>query len=273
MSAGEPVTAPLPLQADAAPVPRRRRRWPWVVLVAVILLAVVAAVVAELVARSIVPQRVRETVTAELGLPAGHPMDVGLGGGLLVPQLIAGRLDDLRIASDDVPLPSGEGVTADAEVRLNGVPLRDGATSGAGGAELRFDRDDLEVMLGSAGLPPALEGAELALAEPDVVLSHDVPLLGASIPIEISLAPGAADGDLTFEPTGASVGGAALSLDQLAAMAGTEVGPVPVCLADRLPAGLTLTDVAVDGQELVASLDIAPGTLGDPALLEPGTCG
>jgi hypothetical protein len=271
MDAGRPVIAAS--AGEAPPAPRRRRRWPWILLVVSIALAVAAAVVAEIVARQVVPQRVRETVIGELGLPPDQPLDVAVGGGLVLPQLIAGRLSDVRVASSDVPLPSGAGLVVDADVHLTGVPLREGVDGGPGTAELSLDAADLEGLLARAVLPDALAGASVALAEPDVVLSSRVPILGASIPIELSLAPGAAEGDLTFEPTGASVGGAALSLDQLAAMAGIETGPVPVCLADRIPSGLTLADLAVEGDALVATMDVDPAMMTDPSLLEPGRCG
>lgn len=264
------MTASAP--AFSAPARRRRRRWPWILLVVLVLLVVAAAVVAELVARQVVPQRVRETVVTELGLPRDQPLDVAVGG-LMLPQLIGGRLDDLRVSGSDVPLPSGEGLAVDADVHLTGVPLREGVAGGPGTAELRMDAADLEGLMSQAVLPDALAGATVALAEPDVVLSNRIPVLGASIPVEVALRPGASDGDLTFEPSGASVAGVDLSLDQLAAMAGIETGPVPVCLADRIPSGLTLTDVAVEGDALVARLDVAADMMTDESLLEPGTCG
>ncbi|WP_460789805.1 LmeA family phospholipid-binding protein [Microbacterium lacusdiani] len=261
--------------ASPAPAPRRRRRrWPWVLAATLVLLAVAAVVVAEGVARSIVPERVRETVVAQLGLPEDQPLDVTVGGVLVLPQLIAGRLDELRVAGADVPLPgeAAAGLTVDADVRLTGVPLREGVQGGPGTAELRLGADDLQLLLADARLPDTLADSTVTLAEPDAVLTSEVSILGASIPIELSLAPGAADGDLTLEPTGARIGGAQLSLEQLAAMAGIELGPVPVCLADRLPSGLALTAVAVEGDALVADLDVAAGMMTDPALLEPGTC-
>lgn len=251
---------------------RRRRRWPWVVLVALILLTVSAVVVAEAVARAILPERVRATVVTALGLPADQPLDVAVGG-LVLPQLIAGHLDELRVSGADVPLPGdAAGVTVDADLHLTGVPLRDGVDGGPGTARLSFEADDVQALLAGAQLPAALRDPRIALAEPHAVLSGSVSLLGASIPIELSLAPGAVGGDLTLEPAGARVGGTDLSVEQLAAMAGVELAPVPVCLADRLPAGLTLSEVAVEGDELVADLRIAAGMMTDTSLLEPGTC-
>lgn len=254
------------------PARRRRRRWPWVLLVTLVVLAVGAVVAAELVARSIVPERVRETAATQLGLPEDHPLDVEVGG-LMLPQLLAGSLDDVSIAGSDVPLPGEAGIAVDARVHLTGVPVREGVSGGAGTAELRLGADDLQGLVAGAELPEGLEDPQVALAEPDAVLTSSASLLGATIPIELSVAPGAADGQLTLEPTGARIGGAELSLEQLGAMIGVEPGPFPVCLADRIPSGLTLTAVAVEGDQLVADLDVAEGTLTDPALLEPGTCG
>ena len=46
----------------------------------------------------------------------------------------------------------------------------------------------------------------------------------------------------------------------------------PVCVAQYVPAGLTLSDVVVEDDELVARFDIADGILSDPALQANGTC-
>ena len=45
-----------------------------------------------------------------------------------------------------------------------------------------------------------------------------------------------------------------------------------VCVAQYIPAGVTLTDVAVDGQTLVADFDVDGAIVSDPALRENGTC-
>jgi len=245
----------------------KRPRWPWVLIGAVVVM-VVLAVVAELVARSLVTGIVRDKVVTSLGLPADQPLDVAVGG-LVVPQLLGGSLDDLRISGSDVPFGD---LAVDADVRMTGVPIRDGVDGGPGTASLRLDAADLEALLAGADVPPVLAEATIALDEPDVRLAKEFPILGATVPIEVALTPGAADGDLTLKPNGAQVGGVALSLDQLAAMVGTEVVAFPVCFADSVPAGLTLTGVVVDGDQLVADVDIAAGLLTDATLQQPGTC-
>jgi hypothetical protein len=267
VSAREPVTAPLPVQAAAA-APRRRRGRGWIALAVVLVLLVLAAVGGELAARAVVRDQVRERVADALELPAGHPIDVGLSG-IVLAQLVAGRLDEVRLSSADVPLA---GVTVDADVELTGVPVRDGVSAGPGTGQLRFDVDALGQLLANSELPELIAGARVALAEPDVVLSKDFAVLGAQIPIELAVTPGAADGGLTLEPSRARVGDLDVALDQLAAVIGMSADPVAVCLADRLPAGIALTGVAVDGEHLVADASIAARMLTDPALQDPGTC-
>ena len=45
-----------------------------------------------------------------------------------------------------------------------------------------------------------------------------------------------------------------------------------VCIAEYIPAGLTLTSIAVDGDQLVADFDVDGQIVGDPALQANGTC-
>ena len=45
-----------------------------------------------------------------------------------------------------------------------------------------------------------------------------------------------------------------------------------VCIAEYLPAGATLVDITVEGETVVADLDIDGGIVDDPALQALGTC-
>ncbi|MGL4257050.1 MAG: DUF2993 domain-containing protein, partial [Microbacterium sp.] len=46
----------------------------------------------------------------------------------------------------------------------------------------------------------------------------------------------------------------------------------PVCLAQYIPAGVTLTGVTIDGDVLIAEADVDGAIVTDPALQENGTC-
>ncbi|WP_309067252.1 DUF2993 domain-containing protein [Microbacterium sp.] len=263
----EPVTAPMPIPQREAP--RRRRGRGGVALVVVLVLVIGLAVAAEFVARAVVRDQVRERIVNELSLPADHPVDVGLEGVVLL-QLAAGTLDRIRVSSDDVAVGD---MAVDADVELTRVPVRDGAAAGPGTGQLRIDAAGLEQLLAQSALPQVLTGASVALAEPDVVLSNEFTVLGSQVPIELAVTPGAADGAVTLSPTRATLGGVELALDQLAAVVGMSPEATTVCIANRVPAGISLTDVSVVGDQLVAEAAIAEGTLSDPALQELGSCG
>ncbi|WP_203135855.1 LmeA family phospholipid-binding protein [Microbacterium sp. JZ31] len=263
----EPVTARMPIpQAEA---PRRRRGRGWIALVVVLIVVIALAVAAEFAARAVVRDQVRERIVNELALPADHPVDVGLEGIVLL-QLAAGTLDAVRVSSDDVPVGD---MAVDADVELTRVPVRDGAAAGPGTGQLRLDPATVEQLLAQSPLPQVLAGASVALAEPEVVLSNEFTVLGSQVPVELAVTPGAADGGLALTPTRATLGDAELSLDQLAAVIGISPEPTTVCIADRMPAGIALTDVSVVGEQLVAEASIAEGTLSDPALQQLGSCG
>lgn len=267
MEAREPATAPMYI--PRADEPRRRRRGGGIAFVVILVLLIAVAVAGEFAARAVVQDQVRDRVVNQLQLPEDHPVDVGLSGIVLV-QLLSGQLDEVRLSSDDVPVA---GLAVDAEVALTQVPVRDGADAGPGTAQLRLDAATVEQLLAQAPLPGALAGSAVALAEPDLLLSREYNVLGSAVAVEIAVTPGAADGNLTFEPTGARLGDLDLALDQLSAVIGMSAEPTSVCLADRYPAGITLTGVAVEGDDLVVDASVAAGTLADPALQQPGACG
>ncbi|WP_345752367.1 LmeA family phospholipid-binding protein [Microbacterium rhizophilus] len=263
------VTAPIPTPTPQTPAPRRRRRRGWIALIAILIIVAAAAVAAEFIARAVVRDQVRQNVVQALGMPADHPVDVGLEG-IVLAQLAGGALDVVSLSSDDVPIGD---MTADADVELTRVPVRDGVDGGPGTGRLWIDAATVEQLFAQSRQPGVLASAALSLDEPDIVLSNEFPVLGAQVPVSLALTPGAAEGGLTFTPTKARLGDVELGLDQLAAVIGMPPEPATVCIADRLPAGLSLADVSVVGDQLVAEVTLAEGMLTDPALQQPGTCG
>ncbi|WP_243224952.1 DUF2993 domain-containing protein [Microbacterium sp. CIAB417] len=250
--------------ADARP---RRPRWPWVVGIVVVVL-VVLVVAAELIARAVLPGIVRGIVVEQLDLPADQQLDAHAEG-LLLPQLISGRLDELTLSTDSITLG---GITGSADVTALGVPLGGGDLEAASGT-VRIDQEQLQNLLAQSDLP--IE--EIAFEEPDVVASGSVDVLGFSLPISLTATPGAEDGELTLTPIALLIGGVELSADQVSARLGdlgarlTETQRI--CIADQLPAGITLTGLTIDGTEAVADLSVDGGIVTDAALQQNGTCG
>lgn len=254
---------------DAARPRRRTGRWIAVLLVLAVLLAALV-VAAEFIARSVVTGTVRALVVEKVGLPADQPVDVELAG-LVLPQLVSGRLDDVQVASDDVALGP---LTGDVRVEMQGVPI-DGASAATGGtATVRLDEAQLRELLGRLDGFPA-DG--LTVAAPDVSVSTDISVLGIPIPVGISLTPGAADGQLTLTPSAFRLAGNEVDADtlrsQLGGLADAVLETRSVCIADQLPRALTLTSMSAQGSDVVASFAIDGAILNDPAQQENGSCG
>lgn len=243
-----------------------RKRWPWVLLGVVVFIALLV-VVAEFIARAMLPGIARGIVVEQLDLPADQQLDVEARG-VLLPQLIGGNLDELRLRTESVTF---DGLTVAADVTVTGVPLRGGDLGSATGA-VRIAEDQFAALLEGIDLPID----EVTLAAPDVQASASIPVLGFTIPVSLTVMPGVAEGDLTFTPVRVAISGlvveAADVADRFGELGGELTSTQRVCIADQLPAGVLLTSVEVIGKELVIDVDVDGAIATNAALQENGTC-
>lgn len=251
---------------------RPRRRTGRTIAVIAVIVAVVAGllVAAEAIARSAVSSTVRSLVVQQVGLPADQPVDVEVPG-IVLPQLISGRLGEVGVSADDVALGP---LTGDVRVQLQDVPVAGDAAASGGSASVRLDPAQLRALLSQI---PDFPADTVGTAAPDLTLSTEFAVFGIPIPVGISATPGAADGDLTLTPSSFELGGNRVDADtlrgQLGGVADGALRTWSLCVADRLPAGLTLDSVTVQGEDLVATFAVDGGLLVDPALQQNGTCG
>ena len=250
----------------AAPAKRRRKRWPWVLLIVVVVLALLA-VAAELVVRSILPGVVRSLVIDQLDLPADQELDVEADG-ILVPQLIGGTLDTLHLSTDSVTL---QGITGAVDVTATGVPLRGGDLRSASGT-IRIDESQFTTLLEGTELPIET----VTLESPNATVAGSVTVLGIAIPISLTVTPGVAEGDLELTPVGLTIGGLEVDADQVGSSLGSLGGRLTetqrICIADQLPAGITLTGLEIEGSDAVIDVDVDGAIATDQTLLEKGVC-
>ncbi|MFT4136247.1 DUF2993 domain-containing protein [Microbacterium sp.] len=247
---------------------RRGVRWA-IAAVVVALLAVGAWLLGEQVARGIVAGVVREQIVKQLELPADQRIDVEIAGSVLT-QLIAGRLDELTVSSDDVSLG---GITGDMVVHAKGVPTRGGGDLASADARLTLDQQQLRALLATVdGMP----SATVTLAPSQVALTFPLTFLGVDVPVGVSLTPGAQDGRLVLTPTELQIGGTKVSAEELTQRFGPVAGSVlrdwHVCVADSLPAGVTLTGVTVADDALSVAVAVDGRIVNDPALQQKGSC-
>ena len=249
-----------------APAKRRRKRWPWVLLIVVVVLALLA-VAAELVVRSILPGVVRSLVIDQLDLPADQELDVEADG-ILVPQLIGGTLDTLHLSTDSVTL---QGITGAVDVTATGVPLRGGDLRGASGT-IRIDESQFTTLLEGTELPIET----VTLKSPNATVAGSVTVLGIAIPISLTVTPGVAEGDLELTPVGLTIGGLEVDADQVGSSLGSLGGRLTetqrICIADQLPAGITLTGLEIEGSDAVIDVNVDGAIATDQTLLEKGVC-
>ena len=264
------ATEPIPDGTLSTAPAQPRRVWPWIVAFAIVaVLAVAAWFAAEAIARQIVTGVVRDQVRSQLSLPADHPVDVDVAGAV-IPQLISGSIDDLTIASDDVTLG---GVTGDVTVTAHDVAVRGTGEMSGATATVSLDESQLRTLLATVeGLPSDSVG----LAAPNVTMSIDLQLFGASIPVGVALAPSAVDGAIVLTPAAFRLGESEVTADALRSQFGGLADIVlrewNVCIAQYLPSGGTLTSVAVTGDVHVADFDVDGAIATDPALQANGTC-
>lgn len=264
-------TAPLPPYTYAEATPRRRRRvWPWIL--ALVILAALAAgawFAGEWIARDVVTNTVREQVRTQLALPADQEIDVAVAGAVL-PQLIGGTLEEVTVSSEDVQLDAFAG---DVTVTAQDIAIRGETGAGAATATVVLDQEQLRGLLSTVeGFPVE----SLALAAPDLTFSSDLSLFGLTLPVAVALTPSAVDGDIVLSPDSLQLAGSEISAsdlrDQFGGLAETVLRDWTVCIAQYIPAGVTLSAVAVTGEQVTADLVIDPAIVSDTALQQNGTC-
>lgn len=272
MSAGDTQpTQPVPKEwAYAEPAPKRRRAWPWIVAIAIVVgLAIAAWFVGEAIARDLVTKTIRDQVVTQLALPADQDVQVDVPG-LVIPQLISGSLGEVTITSEDVPMESFVG---DVTVTAHDIPISGEGEMGSATATVVLTEEQLRTLLSTVEEFPA---DSLGLAAPDVTMSTELSLLGLSFPVGVSLTPSAVEGDIVLSPAALQLASAEISAaalrEQFGRLADVVVRDWTVCIAEYIPAGVTLTAVAVEGDQVVAEFDVDGAIISDPALQENGSC-
>ena len=265
-------TQPIPDQwvVAAEPARRRRRAWPWLVAFAIVVgLAVVAWFAGEAIAKDIVTKTIREQVVTQLSLPADQEMHVDVASPV-IPQLITGTLSEVTITSEDVPMESFVG---DVTVHAEDIPIRGGGEMASGTATVVLTKEQVRTLMATVdGFPVE----SLGLEAPDITMSTELSVFGVSIPVAAALTPSAVGGDLVLTPASLQLAGAEIGAedlrDRFGRLSETVLRDWTVCIAQYIPAGLTLTAVSVDGEQVVADFDIDGAIISDPSLQENGTC-
>jgi hypothetical protein len=244
-------------------------RWRWIGFL--IALAVVGALVGfaliegDKIVRGIASDVVRSAVTSALELPEGQEVDVELGEGLLVFQAITGSIDSVDVRVENAAFG---GATGTLLLAIEGVSLDPSAPVDTVTATVELDSDNLSKYAANLSSAPLNS----------VTLPGEVIAIGADLGgqrVDVALAPSVASGSLLFTPVEVLTGGAAVPIDQimagpLASLAGPMLTSSPICVAQFLPASVTVSGAAVVDERLVITAtgdDVRLASLGGK-----GTC-
>jgi hypothetical protein len=273
----EPIsTEVLPTQVLLVEEKPRRKRRAWIgwligILVLAVLL-VVAALVGEQLARQYAESYVRERVLESLPVDPETPIAVEIGGGPVLLQAISGQMTQIDV---DLPEITIGAVSGSAILTATGVPLDESKPVESLNIELTITEESVRELSGY------LSGADLdsiAVGNGVVTVATKVSLLFVEIPITIDLLPSAADGGIAFKPETITLDDQQISVDDLrnnpvvSSLAGTLLDSQVFCVAESLPSAFTISDVAVEGSNLVIGVNGDGVIFSDPNLLATGTC-
>ena len=261
------VIDPLPgEQVPAARADRPRRRVKaWIIVLTSIVALVALVVVADLVTRSILEQRISEQ--SEASLPDGVEGDVvaTVGGFSVLGQLATGSLEEITF---DAPGLEVDGNPLDVHLVARGVPGQRGATIERVSGTVDVDEASVNHLVEV----PGADG-EISLGDGTLGYSTSVEVLGLELTASVTASAEAAGTNVLLTPVGVelSAGGKEIDLGGLAQRLLGD-GQIDVCVAKYLPEGVLVEDIALtEGHAHVAftSTDVV---YGDDSLQTLGTC-
>jgi hypothetical protein len=268
-----PAAAATEASEPVGPAKKKRRRWPWVlggIVVVVGVLATIAFFVAEGFAKDYARDYIKERIMLVLGIADDDAVTVDIGDGSVLLQALAGRLNEIDVSAELVTFGILKGA---ATVHAEGVPLDQAAPVEALEITFAVGEGDVGALAGN------LSGAQLqsiVLEEPEIVASTTFNIFGFQIPVGMGIEPSADNGQIVFTATSIRLGDENYTAESLRATFGGFADQLlqqqSFCVAENLPAALTIVDVAVVEKNLIVKIDGDGAALGGPDLSTPGTC-
>jgi hypothetical protein len=254
-------------RADASGTSRPKRRAARGFLVAGVVLLVLVAivVVADLVVRSIAQTTVAQAVEDELPPQVSGEVTAQIGGFSVLAQLIAGTAEQVELSAPELLV---DGTPIAVDVVATDVPLDLSQPVGRIDAELRIDQASLDQLAVAQGVV-----GDLTLGDGVVGYTGSLTILGLPIEYRATAEPEAAGDRVLLRPVGAEVTAGGASLDLSGAVDAVLGGdPVEICVADRLPAGVSLQSIDVTTDEAVLRLGGTGLILDEAHLTQTGSC-
>ncbi len=250
--------------------PRRKKRGRGlivtiVILIVAIALAIGALFLAEGVTKGVATDAIAVAVETSLPASVDADVDVDIAGEWVLFQIFTGRLDRVTLTSDGAMV---DGTPADFTVIATEVPLD---------LKLPVGEIDATVSLSPAAINDLLtlpgNDPEVALGDGIVSYADSTTIFGFTLGylVDASLTP--AETDVLATPVAATVTSDVGSFDVspvIERILGSE--PLRICVADRLPVGVTISGIEITPDRATLSLAASDFTLNGESLRDRGTC-
>ena len=243
-------------------------RW----LVALVVIIVLGGIL-EFSLRAFLPTMVEGGSRLALRVPEESPVTVDTEGSFAL-NAFRWRIADTTVTAADVPLT--DGITARATLQIGAMPLfpafgklRDGTAT----FTIPADQIEATTQLMSGGMAEWSEVRDGTLHMGGTItndqLDFDVPV-DLSVPYEGVADLSVVDGDMVIDMRDVTVENQGFATSVIVEMLQTTH---TVCIADRLPAGLTLTSIELQAEgDIILRADLSETLLSNPDERRRGSC-
>ncbi|GAA1944155.1 LmeA family phospholipid-binding protein [Agromyces allii] len=261
--ASAPVEPPAAETAQADPARRRTRRR-WIIAGVVVLVIAAVLVVADLLTRSAIEQRIADEARQSLPANVQGDVDVKVGGFSVLAQLLTGSLAQITA---DAPELEVDGNPIDVHLVAHGVPVQQGGTIDFVEGTVTADAASVNALVDV----PGVDG-EIVFGDGTLGYTGRFEVLGLSIAYSVTAEAEAAGTSVVLTPVGVEIGSGdrALVLENMPSLLRN---PIDVCVAKYLPAGAEVDGVDLSPGQATVSFQASDLPLGEEALQVLGTCG
>jgi len=246
-------------------------------LIGVIVAVIVVAgglIAAELVARTVVADRVDAELRQAFALEADDPLESSVDGPLVLLQLAQGRLERVRA---EIPGVEAGSIRADLSLVAEGVALDASQPSERIEATVRIAESDVSRLLGAIGQAVV---RDIRLDDGEVLIITGFDVFGLGFELAAGVQPSIESGVVSLTPSSLALNGARVEVAELRGQFGGFIDPVldpllaprSFCIAEALPRGLDEQRIDVQNRELVVVVSGDNIALGGDDLVVRGSC-
>lgn len=256
------------MSEDAATPRRAAPRWlkPVIIAGGIVVLLVVAFFIADAALRSYAQGRIADEIKAELpnGFTA-NDLTVDIGGFSVIGQYLAGSFETVTLDADSVKM---NGVPAKASIVAHGVPIDFSKPVASIKGSMVLDQDAANRLVKIPGAT-----SKITFGDGTVGYSGGATIFGLSLTYKAVVEPKADGTTIQLAPKSVKLTGGPAGLD-LSGIVSQVLGdkPFPLCVAQYLPKGVTVTNVTIEKGSANATVSAKNIVLNQKTFENRGSC-